>query len=322
MLRDLALGSCVMPDGRYDMKLADVAWAICEETSWILPQNNPLTLGRKGLPLPDPYDHRVDAAAAETAADLALAVQMTAARLDNVSPQLIERIEREIDRRVIRPFLGLTDFAWACGPKSDALRCLAGCALAFLTFERNDRQRWQCMRKAWTLFDKLLSAMPGDGSVPGGLDEWAAVAEPVMDMVMMVVSVSRGRVDVRREKQIQLMCHFPVFCHVAQNWFINPGRHSMRPALDPLLLFRIGDYIGDEALCDLGVFLRREQSGQEDRPDQWLMHRAVDLFNDVYMESEPVRPPFRRQGFFNAAQMMVARSDEDAEHGLALAAHG
>ena len=322
MLRDLVIGSCVTPDGRYDMKLADVVWAVCEESSWVLPNNNPLTLERKGLPLPDVVNHRVDAAAAETAADLALAVQMAASRLDAVSPQLIERVEREVGRRVIRPFLTLTDMAWTCGPKSDGLRCLAGCALAFLTFERTDRQRWQCMRKAWTLLDKLLSAMPGDGSVPGGLDEWASVAEPVMDMVMMVLSVSRGRVDVRREKQLQLMCHFPVFCHMAQNWFFNPGRHSMRPPLDPVLLFRIGDYIGDSALCDLGVFLRRGQLRHEEEPDQWLLHRAVDLFNADYMENEPARPPFRRQGFFGAVQMMVARGDEDSEHGLAVAVHG
>ena len=322
MLRDLVLGTCVSPDGRYDMKLADIVWAICEEASWVLPGNNPLALGRKSMPLPDVVNHRVDVAAAETAADLSLAVQMAAGRLDTVSPQLIERVEREIERRVIRPFLSLTDMAWTCGPKSDGLRCLAGCALAFLTFERNDRQRWQCMRKAWTLFDKLLSAMPGDGSVPGGLDEWGAVVEPVMDMVMMVLSVSRGRVDVRREKQLQLLCHFPVFCHMAQNWFFNPGRHSMRPPLDPALLFRVGDYIGDGALCDLGVFLRREKPGQADDSEQWLLHRAADLFNADIMEHEPVRPPFRRQGFFNAVQMMVARDEEDSEHGIALAAHG
>ena len=322
MLRDLVLGSCVAPDGRYDLKLADVVWAICEESSWLLPRNNPITVGRKGLPLPDPYSHRVDVAVAETAADLALAAQMVTSRLDAVSPQLFERIEREIDRRVTRPFLSLNDMAWMCGPKSEALRCLAGCALAILTFERNDRQRWQCMRKAWTLFDRQLSAMPGDGSVPGGLDSWRAAAEPVMDMVMMVLSVSRGRVDVRREKQIQLLCHFPVFCHVAPNWFLNPGRHSMRPALDPLLLFRIGDYIGDSALCDLGVFLRREVDAAPPQQDQWLLHKAADLFNAPIMEREPVRPPFRRQGFFNAAQMMVARDEEDAVHGLALAAHG
>lgn len=322
MLRDLVIGTCVSPDGRYDMKLADIVWAICEESSWVLPDNNPMALNRKSLPLPDVINHRVDAAAAETAADLALAVQMIAGRMDVVSPQLVERIEREIDRRVTRPFLSLTDMAWTCGPKSEGMACLAGCMLAFLTFERNDRQRWQCMRKAWTLFDKLLSAMPGDGSVPGGLDEWASTVEPVMDMVMMVLSVSQGRVDIRREKQLQLLCHFPVFCHMAQNWFFNPGRHSMRPPLDPALLFRVGDYIGDDALCDLGVFLRREQAGREETPDQWLLHRAANLFNEAVMDHEPSRPPFRRQGFYNTIQMMVARGEEDSERGLALAAHG
>ena len=322
MLCDLVLGTCVAPDGRYDMKLADIVWAICEESSWVMPRNNPVALGQKNLPLPDIINHRVDSAAAQTAADLALAVQMAGGRLDAVSPQLIERIEREIDRRIVRPFLSLTDTAWACGPKSDAMRCLAGAMMAFLTFERNDRQRWQCMRKAWLLFDKLLAAMPGDGSVPGGLDEWGAAVEPVMDMVMMVLSVSRGRVDVRHEKQLQLLCHFPVFCHIAQNWFINPGRHLMRPPLDSALLFRMGDYIGDEALCDLGVFLRRESAQRPEQPDKWLMHRAADVFNDDIMEHASARPPFRRQGYFNAAQMMVARGEEDSEHGLALAAHG
>ena len=318
MLRDLVLGSCVTPDGRYDLKLADVIWAICEESSWILPPNNPAALS--GLPLPDITEPKIDAAAAETAADLAMAVQMACARLNAVSPQLVERIDHEISRRVIRPFLTLRDLNWLCGPKSDALRALTGCTLAFLTFERDDRRRWQCMRKAWTLFDQLLSRLPADGSVPGGVEEWLAATEPVMDMVMTVLSVSRGQVDARREKQIQLMCHYPVFCHMAQGWFVSPGTHSMRPALNGRAMYRLGVYAEDEALCDLGAFLCRTQETPD--PAQSLLHASADLFNRDALAAEPIRPPFRRQGYYGVCQLMVARHDEDSERGLALAVHG
>lgn len=322
MLRDLVLGTCVMPDGRYDMKLADVIWAICEETSWVLPGHNPSAMGRGARPLPDADQPRVDWAAAETAADLALAVQMISSRLDAVSPQLIERMAREVERRVIRPFRTLAGSAWMCGPKGEAMRCLSGCMMAFLTFEESSQHRWTCAGKAMDLFDELLGRFPADGSIPGGLDEWAAAVEPVIDIVMMVLSVSRGSVDMRREKRIRLMAHYPVFCHMAQGWFLNMGAHSMKPALRAPLLYRVGAYIGDEALCDLGVFLERTLPPDGDEADMGLFHRTADLFNAPLMAQESVRPPFRRQGYYALAQIMVARRAEDSERGLAVAVRG
>ena len=320
MLRDLTMASCVCPDGRYDLKLSDVVWAILEESTWLMPANNPVTMGRKGLPLPDVYAPRVDVGVAETASDLSLCVQMASERLDAVSPQIVERVEREIGYRVIRPFLSLTDMAWMCGPKRASLTCLSGVVAGFLTFERNDRQRWQCTRKAWSLFDRLLGALPADGSCPGGLDEWLDVCGPVMDIAMMILSVTRGRVDIRREKMIRLMCHYPVFCHMGQGWFMNPGQRSMRPDLDGADMFRLGDYIDDDALCALGACQLR-LFGQRDDQDRWLMHRAGNAFDHEALLMTPARPPYRRQGYFSHVQMMVARRDEDSEKGLSVAVH-
>ena len=323
MLCDLTLGTCVTPDGRYDMKLCDVIWALCEESSWVLPRNNPINRGREGYPLPDVRHHRIDIGAARTAADLSLAVQMIAPRLDGVSDQLIDRVEREIEERIIAPFSTLNDWGWMCGPKADALRDLVGCMLAVLTFARDTRVRWQSVRKGWQLFDRVLESMPQDGTPPGGLDMWAGAAEPVMDMVMIILSASRGQVDARNEKQIQLLCHYPVFCHMAEGWFYNPGQHSMKPRLDGSLIYRLGAYIGDDALCKLGATLwrhSRDKAAPED--DKWLIHRAADLFEGPNLATEPAEPPFRRQGFYPEAHMMVARGEEDSQDGLAVAIHG
>ena len=200
------------------------------------------------------------------------------------------------------------------------MRCLSGCMMAFWTFEESSQHRWACAGKAMDLFDRLLMALPADGSIPGGVDDWAQTVEPVIDVVMMALSVSRGSVDMRREKQIRLMAHYPVFCHMAQGWFLNAGAHSMKTTLPAALLYRLGAYVQDEALCDLGVFLGRTQE-QEERGGN-LLHFSADLFNAQAMAEEAVRPPFRRQGYYALAQIMVARQDEDSERALALAVRG
>ena len=298
MLSDLVLGACVTDDSRYDLKLCDVIWAICEESSWVLPQNN--LMNRERQPLPDAFVHRVDEGAARTAADLALAVHMAAGHMNAVSDQVQQRIADEIQRRIIGPFMELTEFNWICGPKAVAAACLCGCMLAALTFVREDRQRWACARKGTELLDRCLEALPRDGSLPGGLDYWAATAQPLVDLVMTLLSASGGAVDMRRERQIRLLCHYPVFCHVAEGYFINPGQHSMRPELNGALLYRIGAYIGDNALCDLGAFLERRGLGTAAAPreGEWFLHRAADLFNAAALGEEMAKPPFRRQGYY------------------------
>ena len=78
----------------------------------------------------------------------------------------------------------------------------------------------------------------------------------------------------------------------------------MQPALGGRAMYRLGAYIGDEALCDLGVFLARTRPEPDD--SDALLHYAADIFNREAIDSEPLRPPFRRQGYFSAAQLMVA----------------
>ncbi|MBR0463013.1 MAG: hypothetical protein IJJ23_01330 [Clostridia bacterium] len=323
MLGELVLGACVTDDSRYDMKLCDVIWAICEESSWVLPQNNPLNRGREGQPLPDVRSHRVDEGAAHTAANLALAVHMLAGRLSGISDQLERRIADEIQARVVEPFLEAQEFNWICGPKAEAMTCLCGCLLGALTFVRDDRRRWACARKGMELFDALMTALPRDGSVPGGLDFWPGTAQFLTDIVMILFSASGGAVDMRRERQVRLLCHYPVFCHVAEGYFVNPGQHSMKADLNAALCYRVGAYVGDDALCDLGAFLARRTGRRvASREGEWLLHRAADLFNAEALESETGRPPFRRQGYYAQAQILVARGEEDSEKGLAVALHG
>ncbi len=320
MLAGLVMGMAAKPNEYLETRIADLIWAISEESSWVLPVNSPLSIGEHSLPLPDIYEPLVDAAAADTAMDLCIAAQILGGRLDAVTPQLLDRVTYELEKRIITPFLAASGFDWMCGSKGDAAVCLRGVMMAFLTVEQDGRRRWQCMRKAWEQLDWLLSQLPRDGSIPGGVSDWLNTVGPIMDCISMVRTATGGKIDLRREMQVQLMCHYPVLCHIAQGWFVNPGAQSMKPELSGPAMYRIGMAVRDGALCDLGAYLWKTQG--EGEKEGLLMHRSINAMLRARLEQEKGAPPFRMQGYLNAQELMVARMNEDDERGLALAVHG
>lgn len=321
MLSAIVMGMALRTDADgMDDRLIDLIWAISEESSWVLPENSPLSMGANALPLPELREPLIDRNAADTATELCMTAQIAGERLYRIAPQLLQRMADELDRRIITPFLAAQEFDWMCGPKSDAMACLRGVMISFLSFEQDGRRRWQCMRKAWLLMDRLLSQLPQDGSVAGGVSEWLNVVGPVMDCLYMISVATNGVIDLRHEMQIQLMCHYPVFCHIAQGWFVNIGAQSMRPELSGPAMYRIGAQVHDQALCDLGAYLFKSQG--EGPAEPLLMHACRNVLLRARLEGEQGTPPFRRQGYLNAQELMIARMNEDDERGLALAVHG
>lgn len=320
MLSAIVMGLALRADDSMDERLIDLIWAISEESSWVLPENSPLSMGQNALPLPELHEPLVDRNAADTAMELCMTVQIAGERLYAIAPQLLNRIADELDRRIITPFLAAREFDWMCGPKADAMACLRGVMISFLSFEQDGRRRWQCMRKAWMLMDRLLTLLPQDGSIAGGVSEWLNIAGPVMDCLYMIHAATNGAIDLRHEMQIQLMGHYPVLCHIAQGWFVNPGAQSMKPELSGPAMYRIGMQIRDRALCDLGAYLFKTQG--EGPEEHLLMHACRNVLLRNRLENEKGVPPFRRQGYLNAQELMVARMAEDSEKGLALAIHG
>ena len=95
MLSNLALAECLEGEGRFLDPLLDVAWAICEESSWSWPAHQG-DLADMGHPV-------IDLSVAMTALYLAELDLLLADRLD---PALGRRIRYEVDRRCLAPLPG------------------------------------------------------------------------------------------------------------------------------------------------------------------------------------------------------------------------
>ncbi|NLG26216.1 MAG: hypothetical protein GX558_12730 [Clostridiales bacterium] len=314
----LALGLCAAGDDRYAPALAELIWAILGEPCWTLPAT--ALLSPDGLPLPDPAAPLVDEAAALTAGHLAMAAQLAGGPLNRCAPGLLRMMEWEALRRVVAPFLAVPDMGWMRGPRGGALRCLSGVTMAFLTFERDDRRRWQCMRKAWQLLGSLLKFLAPDGGVLSGLESWQQIAGNVTDLLYMVRAASGGEVDARREPTFGRLARFPALCHIAGGWFFNPGERSMRPALDGAEVFRIGMLAQDAAVCDLGAYLSME--GSAGSAFDSVLREAQRALNDEALLAGPFEPQRPIQAYLPTLEYMIARWTDASDEGPILAAHG
>ena len=95
--------------GRFTDKLCDVIWAICEESTWVLPQHAghiPMHGGSKVPPVVgNKYMHGIELGSAYRTASMAVIYHYCADILDAVSPIIRERMLYEMRKRTIKPFL-------------------------------------------------------------------------------------------------------------------------------------------------------------------------------------------------------------------------
>lgn len=101
----LVMAECVSDAGLFLPAIADYCWAICEESAWQLPAHNSYIRDTPQLPLPDTTRPIVDLFAAETGALLAMVHALVGKPLDGYAPGLRARLAREVNARVLRPYL-------------------------------------------------------------------------------------------------------------------------------------------------------------------------------------------------------------------------
>ena len=109
-LCNLVIAECMEGQGRFVDDIANGVWAICEESYWGVPAH--LWMQKAGPGLPDKAEPTVDLFVGETASLLAWTSYLLGPQLDDVSPLIRQRVQRELEMRVLNPCLQRDDFWW------------------------------------------------------------------------------------------------------------------------------------------------------------------------------------------------------------------
>jgi len=329
LLNSLALAECVEGKGRFLDPLANVAWTICEESSWTWPAH--ISAQKAGSGLPDTTEPIVALFSAETACSLAWVVYLLEEQLDDVSPLICQRIRREIDERILTPYLERDNFGWMGfgsrrRPNNWNPWINSNVLASTLLLEQDEQRRRATVHKVLRCVDNFFVPYPEDGSCDEGPSYWTRAGASLFDNLELLHSATDGRFNVYDDEVVKNIGRFIYRTHIVDDAYVCVGDCDARINIPRDLVYRYGQRIGDadmQALATFdtsGSFLWRSERGcwSISRPLYALLNLAklktvqtssAPLLHDVWLGSEDM-------------QLMVARDRKASSAGLFVAAWG
>ncbi len=329
MLHCLVLAECVEGKGRFLDSIANVIWSICEESSWTFPAH--IGAQKAGSGLPDVGEPIVALFSAETASSLAWTVYLLKEQLDTVSPQICKRAEREIDLRILTPYLERDNFGWmAFGARSGGRRpnnwnpwINSNVLAAALLIEKDEDRRLDLTHKVLRCLDNFFVPYPSDGSCDEGPSYWGRAGASVFDNLELLCSATGGRLDLYEDSAIREIGRFIYRLHISGDFFANIGDCDARLDIDRDVIFRYGTRIKDEKMQALATFgLAGQELFAGDKSFRSMGRMLYELFDlPNLLAAESSSQPFVRDVWLGHEdmQLMAARDTDGTAEGLYLA---
>ncbi len=325
-LATLVLAECMEGNGRFLDDIVNGIWTICEETYWGVPAH--LSLQKAGFGLPDVREPTVDLFAAETAALLAWTSYLLKDSLDRISPLVCDRIQYEVERRLLRVNGEREDFWWmGVGQKVNnwVPWICSNWLAAVLIFEHDPARRAQAVHKILVLLDRFLAEYADDGGCDEGPGYWTRAAGSLFDCLELLRAATGNRIDGFSHPRIQEMGRYIIRTHIQGPYFINFADAAAKTSPDAGTVFRYGQAIQDSTMMRFGAFLAIDQRlGQGALRGQFgVLGRVLPgLFGmEELLRARPAEP-LLRDFWLPGVQVMGVRSIAGSRMGLYLAAQG
>lgn len=269
LLFGAALAECVENQGRFVDAVIDGLWLICEESTWVVSAHNNqepddlYPLSQKCLP--DQTNPYIDLFAAQTSSVLSYVLYLLGDQLNAVSPLIASRVKREIEQRILHPFLTHNDFWWM-GYGSKTVNnwnpwILSNVIDTALLVETDTVRRNRTLERAMIMLDHYLQTMPQDGGCDEGAGYFNVAGASLLDCLESLYRASDGQIDFFGEPHIAAIGSYPEKVHIAGEYYLNFADCDAKPILDGERLYAYGSRTGNKRLKELGAFIFGGASG-------------------------------------------------------------
>ncbi len=328
-LIQMAVAECIEGKGRFIDAIIDGIWAICEESTWVIPaHNNQYHLKTKDA-LHDftqkyPY---VDLFAAETASTLTWVYYFLADRLNEESDLIARRIEKEIKERIIDPYLEMEDMRWMglCHkyPVNNWNPWINSNVLAaLLVVEKDESRRLQGLKKVARSAQRFLDFYAEDGGCDEGPSYFNAAGASMLDILELFYDATDGKFNLYDRPIIGNMADYIRHVHIDGPYFVNFADAPSRIGVSAGILLRTARLAGNENLANFAREMYRD--GLSGKPWDlsghcWQLFRKLKtLFTYTSADFCPEAASGSDCHYFAGIQVPVARS----KGGLFFAAKG
>ncbi len=256
-----AVVEMILGDTRMAAVIHDLLWAICEETSWVLPAHEDLGDGFAALnpaaawpggsssSLTREPDF-IDLFAAETGATLAETVFLLG---DDLAPEVVQRVRQEVERRIFRPYLAYgRKFWWHKGDLNWNAVCNGAVGLTFMRLEKDARRLAEALVMVLEGFDAYLATgFETDGGSLEGISYWNYGLLYYVTLAELLREQTNGQLDLLTTPRMREIARFPLGMALSPGRYLNFGDATERAGLQPGILQRLAERTGLQELIGL-----------------------------------------------------------------------
>lgn len=327
--RRVALGSLVMAElvegkGRFINPIIDGVFAFCEQTSWC--NSAHLVVQKAKGSLPDVTEPIIDLGAVITGENIALIYYFFKEEFDQVNPLISQRIEYEINHRLLQPYYERDDFWWM-GFKGSFVNnwnvwCNANVLKCMWLLEKDPKQRAEGINKIIRSADQFVNYYNNDGACEEGPEYWGHAGGKLYELIETLHTMSGGEFRPYTHEKVKNIGRYIGLAHISGNYFVNFADASPKLKSYPGLIKRIGTLIEDEQLEYFARELAITNHWQDQAPKGNLGKVIPDLILGNQWLEENVKEQVEEAHFFDQTGLCVARDKGHKSNGFFFAAKG
>ncbi len=258
-----ALAEAYERKGRFLNKIMDTAWAIMEESSWIIPSHLPTQSPSHGnATLPPVFDstrmHGLDLFSASTGALLALVYYYHKQELDKITPVICDKIKSMLKERIIKSYLNFM-YYWT-GERGNPVNNWGPWINSNVLFvnaiiEDTHSERVAVVNKALLRLDNFTASYEEDGGCPEGPSYWSHAGASFFDCCELIYDLTGGKVNVFSNKLLKNMCEYEPKVNIADRYYMSFGDCSAKNFLDGTMLRRMGEKLDSSMLYEFSKYI-------------------------------------------------------------------
>lgn len=337
-LMKLVLAECVENKGRFIDDIINGFWVIMDEASWVGPAHNSHypPLDPKRVPLPQGVNGEcnltyVDHFAGDTGCMMAALATFIRPRLDKESPMIYERIDFELHRRIIWPFIKHEDFGWMGSLKDPHVSnwlpwCVSSCLAVTMLTNDNAFIRARAIDKAMFLVDRYMRTLPVDGGCEEGSRYSLQTLTTLCACAEIIHAMTGGKIDVFGDEKLRAFASFISKMHIDARRFTMFADADGRNITPIQCAWTIGQHLESKALQQLSLAMRPKtylDGLHTGSMHEHAYYRLREIFTYADYAAQPeTPPPYEADAWFPGIQMVMAREFEGEKNGLFFSAKG
>lgn len=247
MLAELAEGK-----GRFINQLINGVFHTCEMTSWALSAH--LVTQPTHRALPTPTYPLIDLTAGDLGALLSWVYYFMHEEFDKIDPEISRRLYRELDERIMKPYLNNDSFWWlATNYKGQMVNnwnpwCNSNCLMTFMLLEKDADRLSGAVFRSMQSVDKFLNYVHSDGACEEGPSYWGHASGKCLDYLVLLNRITGGKVSIFDNPQIKAMGEYIARSYVGNGWVVNFADASAKGGGDPYLIYRYGKAVRSDIM--------------------------------------------------------------------------